>query len=123
MTHPFTTHDIVRLRHQERVALGHAAIQSVEAREAHELLAPLAPPPRKRGPADTGAHGNQLSAVDSRTCHRARRTLSVVLDGEASATEVAETARHLLGCRDCADFAALVAELKHRLRAASSKRP
>ena len=34
MTHPFTTHDIARLRHQERVALGHAAIQSVQAREA-----------------------------------------------------------------------------------------
>ena len=35
MTHPLTTHDIARLRHQERVALGHAAIHSVEAREAH----------------------------------------------------------------------------------------
>lgn len=35
MTHPLTNHDIVRLRHQERVALGHAAIHSLEAREAH----------------------------------------------------------------------------------------
>jgi hypothetical protein len=34
VTHPLTTHDIARLRHQERVALGHAAIHSVEAREA-----------------------------------------------------------------------------------------
>ena len=34
MTHPLTTHDIARLRHHERVALGHAAIHSVEAREA-----------------------------------------------------------------------------------------
>ena len=34
MTHPFTTHDIVRLRHEERVALGHAAVHSVEARGA-----------------------------------------------------------------------------------------
>jgi hypothetical protein len=29
-----TNHDIVRLRHEERVALGHAAIHSLEAREA-----------------------------------------------------------------------------------------
>jgi hypothetical protein len=35
VTHPLTTHDIARLRHQERVALGHAAIHSVEARQAH----------------------------------------------------------------------------------------
>ena len=34
MTHPLTTHDIARLQHQERVALGHAAIHSIEAREA-----------------------------------------------------------------------------------------
>jgi hypothetical protein len=34
VTHPLTNHDIARLRHQERVALGHAAIHSVEAREA-----------------------------------------------------------------------------------------
>ena len=31
MTHPLTNNDIVRLRHQERVALGHAAIHSLEA--------------------------------------------------------------------------------------------
>jgi len=34
MTHPLTNHDIARLRHQERVALGHAAIHALEAREA-----------------------------------------------------------------------------------------
>ena len=34
VTHPLTNHDIVRLRHQERVALGHAAMHSLEAREA-----------------------------------------------------------------------------------------
>jgi anti-sigma factor RsiW len=60
-----------------------------------------------------------LSTTDSWTCRRTRRTLSVVLDGEASATEVAETARHLPGCQDCARFAAVVAELKHCLRAPS----
>ena len=35
MTHPLTNLDIARMRHQERVALGHAAIHSLEAREAH----------------------------------------------------------------------------------------
>jgi hypothetical protein len=30
-----TNHDIVRLRHQERVALGHGAIHALEARKAH----------------------------------------------------------------------------------------
>lgn len=34
MTHPLTNHDIASLRHQERVALGHAAIHALEAREA-----------------------------------------------------------------------------------------
>ena len=34
MTHPLTNQDIARLRHQERVALGHAAIHSLEARRA-----------------------------------------------------------------------------------------
>ena len=34
MTHPLTNHDIARLQHQERVALGHAAVHSLEAREA-----------------------------------------------------------------------------------------
>lgn len=38
MTHPMTTHDIARLRHQERVALGHAAIHAVEAREARSTM-------------------------------------------------------------------------------------
>jgi anti-sigma factor RsiW len=56
--------------------------------------------------------------IDSRSCRRARRTLSVVVDGEASATEVAETARHLPECECCARFASAVAELKLYLLAA-----
>jgi len=60
--------------------------------------------------------------INSRPCRRARRTLSAVLDGEASATEVAEIARHLPGCEYCARFAAVVAELKVCLRAASPDR-
>ena len=57
--------------------------------------------------------------VESGTCRRARRTLSVVLDGEASATELAASNRHLPGCEDCVRFAAVVTEIKHCLRAAS----
>jgi hypothetical protein len=34
VTHPLTNNEIVRLRHEERVALGHAAMHSLEAREA-----------------------------------------------------------------------------------------
>ncbi len=34
MTHPVMNHDIARLRHQEKVALAHAAIHAIEAREA-----------------------------------------------------------------------------------------
>lgn len=34
MTHPLTNHDIARLRHDERVALSHAAMHSLELRDA-----------------------------------------------------------------------------------------
>jgi len=64
-----------------------------------------------------------LSPTDDETCRRSRLTLSVVLDGEASAIEAAEAARHLPGCEDCARFAAVVAELKRRLRTAPPQRP
>ena len=98
-----------------RGALGHFRGQ----REACQFLAALAPQARARNPAHTGAHRIQLIAAGSETCRRSRLTLSVVLDGEASAVELAEVARHLPRCEDCARFAAVVAELKQRLRAAS----
>ena len=129
MTHPLTNHDIVRLRHQERVALGHAAMHSLEVREAGSTKSK---PGEQRGgswldrllrreaatPRTPARTVNQLSVIDSGPCRRARQTLSVVLDGEASATEVAETARHLPECEHCARFAAVVAELKLYFRAA-----
>ena len=34
MTHPLTDHEIVRLRHEERVGRAHAAMHALEAREA-----------------------------------------------------------------------------------------
>jgi putative zinc finger protein len=92
-------------------------------RAAQWLLARPAPAPRERNGADAGTNWNQLNVIESSTCRRARRRLSVVLDGEASATEQAEAARHLAGCEDCSRFAALVAELKHCLRAASVETP
>ena len=64
-----------------------------------------------------------MSVLESGMCHRTRRMLSVVLDGEASATEQAEAARHLPGCEDCARFAAVVTEIKRCLRAASREKP
>ena len=38
MTYPFSTHDIAHLRHEDRVALGHAAVHLVEAREARSTM-------------------------------------------------------------------------------------
>ena len=49
--------------------------------------------------------------------------MSVVLDGEGSAAELAEAARHLPGCEDCARFAAVVTEIKRCLCAVSRERP
>lgn len=92
-------------------------------RAAQWLLARPAPAPQERDGAGTGPRWNQLSVVESGTCRRARRTLSVVLDGEASATELAETDRHLRGCAECTRFAVVVTELRHCLRAASPERP
>ena len=34
MTHPLIDHEIVRLRHEERVGRAHAAMHALEAREA-----------------------------------------------------------------------------------------
>ena len=95
MTHPLTDHEIVRLRHEERVGRAHAAMHSLEAREARstkseagerraQLLARPAPAARERSAADAGTQRHQLSVTDSGTCRRARRMLSVVADGEAS---------------------------------------
>lgn len=40
MTHPLTNHDIARLRHQERVALAHAAVHALEARKTSSTKPP-----------------------------------------------------------------------------------
>jgi predicted anti-sigma-YlaC factor YlaD len=52
-----------------------------------------------------------------------RRTLSLALDGEAAATDVADIATHLFGCARCSQFAAVAAELTHCLRASLVERP
>ena len=100
-----------------RGALDHLRVPQ----ETYGFLAALAPPSQDRNPAHARTR-NQLSATDDETCRRSRLTLSVVLDGEASAIEMAEAVRHLSGCEDCARFAAVVAELKRRLRTASPQR-
>jgi predicted anti-sigma-YlaC factor YlaD len=57
------------------------------------------------------------SAVDDRSCTRARLVLSVALDGEAAASEdVLAAARHLCSCRRCGRFAAEVTAFTQELR-------
>jgi hypothetical protein len=41
VTHPLANHDIARLRHQERVALAHAAMHALEARKASSIKPPM----------------------------------------------------------------------------------
>ena len=101
------------------------ALNQVRSGRAAHQLAYAAPSPtaRERDAPDAGTHRNQLSVIDNGPCRRARRTLSIVLDGEASATEAAESAGHLRECDDCARFAAVIAELKQCLRAAAPETP
>ena len=90
-------------------------------RAARRLVARPTPAAPECNAADTGTHANQLSVIHGGSCRQARRTLSIVLDGEASAAEVAKTARHLAGCEYCARFTAVVAELKLCLRASGEQ--
>ena len=52
-----------------------------------------------------------------------RRILSLMLDGEAGAPDVAHIAPHLRGCTRCRQFAADVAAFTHRLRATQVEHP
>jgi predicted anti-sigma-YlaC factor YlaD len=56
-----------------------------------------------------------LSVEDSR-CIRARRMLSLALDGEAGASAVLVAASHVSRCERCHRFAVHVVELTHVLR-------
>ena len=58
--HPLTTHEIVRLRHEERVGRSHAAIHSLEAREARASKT-------KRGEQRSGSWLDRLRRRESET--------------------------------------------------------
>jgi anti-sigma factor RsiW len=53
---------------------------------------------------------------------RARRSLSALLDGEASASEVETVALHLGSCPRCRRFAARIAAVTRELRSVRADR-
>ena len=58
------------------------------------------------------------TAVSERSCARARRALSLVLDYEASDEDVRRLAVHLGNCGNCRRFAAEVSSFTRKLRSA-----
>lgn len=56
------------------------------------------------------------AAVRARSCARARRALSLVLDDEARDEQRRELASHLQGCGDCARFATALEFVTRELR-------
>ncbi|HEY6076820.1 MAG TPA: zf-HC2 domain-containing protein, partial [Gaiella sp.] len=56
------------------------------------------------------------TAVSERSCARARRALSLVLDYEASDEDVRRLAVHLGNCGSCRRFAAEVSSFTRKLR-------
>ncbi len=54
--------------------------------------------------------------VDEGNCIRARRLLSLALDGEAATAGVDELARHVRQCERCRRFAAQVSTFTYDLR-------
>jgi predicted anti-sigma-YlaC factor YlaD len=56
------------------------------------------------------------TAVSERSCARARRALSLVLDREATAGDVEALALHLGGCGACRRYAARVSAVTRELR-------
>lgn len=61
-------------------------------------------------------------AVSERSCARARRALSLVLDHEAAATDVRALALHLGRCGACRRYVAEVSALTRTLRAGRGER-
>ena len=55
-------------------------------------------------------------AVSERSCARARRALSLALDGEAAPSEIYGLAVHLGQCESCRRFTAQVGALTRALR-------
>jgi len=55
-------------------------------------------------------------ALDDPTCLRARRTVSLALDGEVGTAEILGVASHLGRCEPCRQFAAAVVAFTNELR-------
>ncbi len=64
-----------------------------------------------------------LTAVSERSCARARRALSLVLDYEADASEVHALAVHLGSCGGCRRYAAEVSAFTRDLRRSQHRSP
>jgi predicted anti-sigma-YlaC factor YlaD len=62
------------------------------------------------------------TAVSERSCARARRALSLVLDHEAAASDVRTAAMHLGRCRRCRRYAVEVSAFTRQLRSAPAER-
>jgi predicted anti-sigma-YlaC factor YlaD len=62
------------------------------------------------------------AAVEGETCVRARRTLSLALDGEAGAADVLKAASHLSRCQRCREFAVQVIAFTSELRSTGGGR-
>jgi predicted anti-sigma-YlaC factor YlaD len=56
------------------------------------------------------------SVVEDERCIRMRQALSLLLDGEAAASDVLVVASHLKGCAHCRRFATQVVATTARLR-------
>lgn len=64
-----------------------------------------------------------IAAVSERGCARARRALSLTLDGEASPFEAYGLALHLGQCESCRRFTAQVGALTRALRSLRPEGP
>src|SRR5512143_3580645 len=80
-------------RRDPRSAPGHGQV-------ARQQGAPAAGPGPQRAP----------GRPDMMTCERIEELLSAYVEGELAAAERAEVERHLAGCRECAELAALMRE-------------
>lgn len=68
MTHPWSNQDIARLRHEERLALAHAAMHSLEARKVRSTK------PKTDGVPNTSSWLNRIRRRESATPHTPARS-------------------------------------------------
>jgi predicted anti-sigma-YlaC factor YlaD len=64
-----------------------------------------------------------LLAVEDRKCIRARRMVSLALDGEAAASEVLVATTHIASCEGCRQFVERVVALTNELRSVGAISP